>query len=98
MALTQTGKRYARIISSPAYFPLWLWQLVSNFGDTLNYVALVVLVYKLSGSGLAVSATVVFEIVPLLLLAPVAGVVIDRLPRKTILVPSDVTRAALVLL
>jgi MFS family permease len=89
--------RYRQIIKSQTYFPLWLGQLVSNFGDTLNYVALVVLVYRSSGSGLAVSATVIFEIVPLLLLAPVAGVVIDRFPRKAILVPSDLTRAALVL-
>lgn len=91
-------KQYGRIIASSTYFPLWLGQLVSNFGDTLNYVALVVLVYKLSGSGLAVSVTVVFELVPLLLLAPVAGVLIDRYPRKTILVASELARAALVLL
>ncbi len=87
---------YRHIISSRSYFPLWLGQLVSNFGDTLNYVALVVLVYQLSQSGLAVSITVVFEIVPVLLLAPVAGVIIDRFPRKAILIASDLVRAALV--
>ncbi len=54
-------RQYASIITSRIYFPLWLGQLVSNFGDTLNYIALVVLVYRLSGSGLAVSVTVVFE-------------------------------------
>ncbi|MBF6614569.1 MAG: MFS transporter [Chloroflexi bacterium] len=90
-------RQYGKIIASRSYFPLWLGQLVSNFGDTLNYIALVVLVFRLSGSGLAVSVTVLFEIVPLLLLAPVAGVVIDRFPRKAILVASDLTRAALVL-
>ncbi len=87
---------YRHIISNRSYFPLWLGQLVSNFGDTLNYVALVVLVYQLSQSGLAVSITVVFEIVPVLLLAPVAGVIIDRFPRKTILIASDLVRALLV--
>jgi MFS family permease len=91
-------KEYGKIIASPTYFPLWLGQLISNFGDTLNYIALVVLVYKLTGSGLAVSVTVLFEIVPLLLLAPIAGVVIDRFSRKTILVASDLARAGLVLL
>ena len=89
--------QYAKIIASPSYFPLWLGQLVSNFGDTVNYVALVVLVYQLTGSGLAVSITVVFEIVPVLLLAPIAGVIIDRFPRKTILILSDLIRAGLVL-
>lgn len=90
--------QYARIIKSRTYFPLWLGQLISSFGDTLNYVALVVLVYQLTGSGVAVSLTVVLEVIPILLLAPVAGVVIDRFPRKTILIVSDVVRAVLVLL
>src|SRR6266496_815734 len=84
--------QYRQLIKAPTYFPLWLGQLVSNFGDTLNYVALVVLVYQLTGSGLAVSLTVVLEIVPVLLLAPIAGVVIDRFPRKVILVASDLLR------
>ena len=51
---------YLQVLRNRTYFPLWLGQLVSNLGDTLNYVALVVLVYQLSGSCLAVSPTVVF--------------------------------------
>ena len=96
MQIGKVLKQYQQIISSRSYFPLWLGQLVSNFGDTLNYVALVVLVYRLSGSGLAVSLTVILEIVPVLLLAPIAGVIIDRFPRKAILVISDLTRAGLI--
>lgn len=88
---------YVQILRNRAYRPLWLGQLVSNLGDTFNYVALVVLVYRLSGSGLAVSTTVVFEILPVLLVAPIAGVVIDRLPRKPILIASDLARALLAL-
>ncbi len=60
--------------------------------------SLVVLVYRLSGSGLAVSLTVILEIIPVLFLAPIAGVIIDRYPRKTILIVTDVVRAVLVFL
>jgi MFS family permease len=88
---------YAEILRNRTYLPLWLGQLVSNLGDTLNYVAVVVLVYRLSGSGLAVSTVVVFEILPVLLIAPVAGVVIDRFPRKRILIGADIARALLML-
>jgi MFS family permease len=88
---------YAQVLGNRTYFPLWLGQLISNLGDTLNYVALVVLVYQLSGSGLAVSTVVVFEILPVLLVAPFAGVVIDRFPRKTILIGSDLALAVLML-
>src|SRR5919202_5070386 len=89
---------YLRVIRSPRYFPLWLGQIVSNLGDTLNYVALVVLVFRLSHSGLAVSALVVTEIVPTLLLGPVAGVLIDRFDRKHLLIAVDLARAGLVLI
>jgi MFS family permease len=88
---------YLRVIRSPRYFPLWLGQIVSNLGDTVNYVALVVLVFGLSHSGLAVSALVVSEIGPTLLIGPIAGVVIDRFDRRRVLIVVDNARAALVL-
>ncbi len=94
--LAGVGASYGAIIRSPRYFPLWLGQLVSNFGDTLHYIALVVLVFQLSGQGLAVAGLVATEIVPVLVLGPVAGVFIDRFSRKGILIGADIFRAALV--
>src|SRR5438067_2526407 len=88
---------YAGVVRSPSYFPFWLGQLLSSFGDTLHYIALVVLVFQLTGQGLAVAGMVVAEIVPVLLLGPVAGVVIDRFSRKAVLVAADLGRALLVL-
>jgi MFS family permease len=95
--LLGVGGAYAAVVRSPRYFPLWLGQLGSSFGDTLHYIALVVLVFQLSGQGLAVAGLVATEIVPVLLLGPIAGVVIDRFSRKGILIGSDLFRAALVL-
>jgi MFS family permease len=88
---------YAGVARSPRYFPLWLGQLGSSFGDTLHYIALVVLVFQLTGRGLAVAGLVAAEVVPVLLLGPVAGVIIDRFSRKAVLVGADLVRAALVL-
>lgn len=88
---------YARLIRNRRYFPLWLGQLISNLGDTLHYIALVIWVYQRTGSSLVVAGAVFFEVVPVILVAPVAGVLIDRLPRKAVLVGSDVVRALLVL-
>lgn len=95
--LTDVAGSYREVIRSPSYFPLWLSQLVSSFGDTLHYIALVVLVYQLTGQGAAVAVLVAAEIIPVLLLAPVAGVVIDRFSRKAVLIGADLARAALVL-
>ena len=92
-----TATSYGEVIRSRRYFPLWLGQLVSSFGDTLHYVALVVLVFQLSGQGLAVAGLVAVEIAPVLVLGPVAGVIIDRFNRKAILIGSDLVRALLAL-
>src|ERR687887_2393776 len=95
--LAAVARAYGRVIASPSYFPLWLGQLVSNFGDTLHYIALVVLVFEMTGQGLAVAGLVAAEILPVLLLGPVAGVVIDRFSRKSVLIGADLCRAGLVL-
>lgn len=94
--LAAVARAYAAVVRSPRYLPLWLGQLVSSFGDTLHYIALVVLVFQLSGQGIAVAGLVATEILPTLLLGPVAGVVIDRFSRKRILIGADLVRAALV--
>ena len=88
---------YADVLRTATYFPLWLGQLISNFGDTVHYIALVVLVFRLSGQALVVGGVVAAEVLPLLLLGPLAGVVVDRFNRKAVLIGSDLVRAALAL-
>lgn len=95
--LADVLRSYARVARSPSYFPLWLGQLLSSFGDTLHYIALVVLVFELTGRGVAVAILVAAEIVPTLVLGPLAGVVIDRFSRKGVLIGADLTRAVLTL-
>ena len=70
---------------------------MSRWGDTFSSVALVVLVYRLTGSGLKVGATVAFEIATVLLFGFVAGAVVDRLPRRRVMVVADAGRAAIAL-
>ncbi len=86
---------YADVARSPSYFPLWLSQLTSSFGDMLHYIALVVLVFQLTGRGVAVAVLVAAEVLPMLVLGPVAGVVIDRYSRKSVLIAADLIRAGL---
>jgi MFS family permease len=57
----------------------------------------VVLVFQLTGQGLALAGVVAAEVVPVLVLGPVAGVVIDRFSRKSVLIGADLFRAGLVL-
>jgi len=68
---------------------------ISQWGDTFSSVAIVILVFRLTGSGLKVGAAVAFEIAPVLLLGLVAGAVVDRLPRQRVMVFADLGRAAI---
>ena len=81
--------------SRAAYRRLFLAHAVSRAGDALNTVALVVLVFRLTGSGTGVATTVAFEIAPVLLLGPLAGVLADRFPRRRVMVAADIGRAGL---
>ncbi len=95
--LGDVSRAYGSVIGSRGYFPLWLGQLASSFGDTLHYIALVVLVFQLTGQGLAVAGLVAAEVVPVLILGPIAGVIIDRFSRKSVLIGADLFRAVLAL-
>ena len=86
------------VFALPQYRRLWAARTVSQWGDVVQTVTLALLVYELTGSGLGVAAVVAAEIAPVLLLAPVAGALIDRLPRVRVMVLADLGRAALVAL
>jgi MFS family permease len=92
---TARGPGLGTVLAKPAYRHLFAAQTISRWGDTFNTVALVVLVFRLTGSGLGVTGAVIAEIAPVLLLAPLAGAVIDRLPRVRVLIAADLWRMAL---
>jgi hypothetical protein len=77
---------------------LWYGQVVSQLGDWLDSIALFTLLLNLTGSGEALGLLLVAEFLPPALVSPFAGVIVDRLPRKLVLIASDIGRAALVLL
>ncbi|MEO9249333.1 MFS transporter [Citricoccus nitrophenolicus] len=77
------------------YRRLWTARTISQWGDAFNTVALVLLVYSLTGSGLGVSGMVIAEIIPVLVLAPLAGSLVDRLPRVKVMITADLIRAGL---
>lgn len=77
---------------------LWYGQIVSQLGDWLDSIALFTLMLNLTGSGQAVGLLFLAEFLPGAVVGPFAGVVVDRLPRKLVLIGADIARAALVLL
>ncbi|MDQ3455239.1 MAG: MFS transporter, partial [Actinomycetota bacterium] len=83
------------VLGRPGYPRLWTARTVSQGGDVFATVALILLVFDLTGSALGVSAVVLAEIVPVLLLAPFAGTLVDRLAPARVMIAADVLRAVL---
>ena len=75
----------------------WMGQVVSEIGDHFNNIAVFALVMEKGGSGLVVSGVMLSRAIPAVLAGPVAGVVLDRLARKRIMIASDLIRAVLAL-
>lgn len=76
---------------------LWLGQVVSQMGDWFDTIALYTIALNLTGSGRAVSLILVARFVPSFVIGPLSGVVVDRFPRRTIMIASDLGRAVVVL-
>jgi MFS family permease len=89
------GSPLRRALAHSDFRRFFAARTISQWGDTFNAVALVILVYRLTGSGLRVAGTVVFEIFPVLVFGFVAGVVVDRLPRRQVMVAADLGRAGI---
>ncbi|MBK9711659.1 MAG: MFS transporter [Kouleothrix sp.] len=81
-----------------AFRRLWYGQIVSQLGDWFDSIALFALLLNLTGSGQAVGALLVAQFLPSTVVGLWAGVVVDRLPRKLVMIAANLGSAALVLL
>jgi MFS family permease len=75
----------------------WTGQVVSEVGDHFNNIAVFSLALHATGSGLVVSGVMLARAVPAVLAGPLAGVVLDRLDRRQVMMASDVVRAVVAL-
>ncbi len=77
---------------------LWLAQIISQFGDRVNQMALIGLIAsRTPGSPIELAKLLSFTIIPVFIIGPVAGVYVDRWDRRTTLFVCDFLRCLLVL-
>ena len=79
---------------SPVFRRLWLARTLSNVGDGVAFVALVLLVHNREGTGLAVGGLLLVQAVPRFL-GPVAGTVADRVEQRALMIGCDLVNTAL---
>ena len=89
---------YGRLFRNRHFVALWLGQTISFVGDYFYFLAIPIMVERLTGSTMMVGLSVISNALPMLLLGPVAGVFVDRWDRKRMMIVSDLLRGGLVLL
>jgi MFS family permease len=85
------------VLRLPNFRRLWLGQLVSEAGDGLTNLALLLLVNELTGSTAALAAMAICLAIPPLTIGLFAGAYVDRADRRRIMLASDLLRAIVVL-
>ncbi len=76
----------------------WSGQIVSEIGDHYNNVAVFSLALANTGSGLVVAGILISRAICAVLAGPIAGVLLDRMDRKRIMIISDLVRAVIAIL
>jgi len=89
--------KFREILKNKNFFLLWLSQIISQFGDRLNQMALIALIYsRAPGSTWEMAKLLSFTIIPVFIIGPVAGVYVDRWSRQRTMFVCDLARACLV--
>jgi MFS family permease len=75
----------------------WAGQVVSEVGDHFNNIAVFSLALAITHSGMVVTGVMLSRAIPAVLAGPLAGVVLDRMNRKRIMIASDLIRTVVAL-
>lgn len=76
---------------------LWAGQTISRLGDTLYTIALAWWVLQKTGSAVAMGTVLAFTLTPMLIFLLIGGVLVDRLPRRRVMIASDLLSGAVVM-
>ena len=85
-------------LRNPVFARLYAAQTTSLLGDALTWVGLALLAFELGGGKSAeiLAFALTLRVTAFVLLSPLAGLLADRLNRKTIMVTADVVRMAVI--
>ena len=79
--------------ANPGFRRLWYAEIVSFLGDWFNTIALYTAVDELGAGTEAIAAVFVAKLLPIFLMTPLSGPIIDSFDRRKLLIATDVGRA-----
>jgi len=84
-------------LSEKPFLYLWIGEVFTQIPTHLFNFFLILLVFKITHSNTAVSGVVLSFTVPAILFGSIAGIYVDRLNKKTVLVVTNILRAILMI-
>ncbi len=85
------------VLANSRFRTLWIGQTISQVGDGLTNLAILILINQLTGSTAALAGVTIALALPQLFFGLFAGVLVDRWDRRRIMIVSDILRGHLVL-
>lgn len=76
-----------------AFIRIWIGQLVSTVGSYMTVFALMIWIWQETGSATTLALVTFFSQLPRIAVTPFAGVIVDRFPRKQLMIVGDVVAA-----
>jgi MFS family permease len=91
-ALEEEPEGALAVFKNRPFLLLWLAQAATQIGGNMVIFGLTVIISKATGSVSAVSALILTFLVPAVLFSAVAGVFVDRMDRRTVLITTNLIR------
>lgn len=95
---SSSDSRFIAVLSNARFMLLWLGQVTSQTADRVFVYVLMIVAYSLTKSNLGVALPLLAFGIPSVLFSSFAGVFVDKLDRKGILLVTNIVRGLLVLL
>ena len=98
MTAAQAADSPLDVLRNRKFLSLWIAQVVTQVGGNMVLFGLTIEVFALTGRSTSVSLLILSFLVPAVIFGAIAGVYVDRLDRRLILVVANAARGALFLL
>ncbi len=90
-----TDRGFRPVLVNRNFRALWMAQLLAQTSQNAIHFVQMVLIEQLTGSAMQLGLTILAFTLPGVIFSPLAGVVVDRFPKKWVLVASNLIRVAL---
>jgi MFS family permease len=91
----QPNRGFRPVLANPHFRSLWMAQLLCQTSQHAIHFIQLVLIEQLTGSAIHIGFTILAFSLPGVIVSPIAGVVVDRFPKKYVLVASNLSRVVL---